>query len=224
MFPLYQQLVLLLFLNSSAWLSTPDVLRHAASEPTFNADRRRERREHLSSIAPNGRIAKSSIVKSPNRREISFPVTLVEEESAMNWLFKEEPSHYAFETLVADGATRWSGVKNPQAQKNLRSVRKGDAILYYHTGDEKAVVGLARAKGNAYPDPEMEASQGTGPHVVDVEPVRRLSRPVTLAAMKANAAFAESPLVRIPRLSVMPITDKEWAAVEKMAGEKLATE
>jgi len=136
----------------------------------------------------------------------------------MHWLFKEEPSHYSFDALVADKETRWSGVKNPQAQKNLRSVKKGDAILYYHTGDEKAVVGLARAKANAYPDPEDTAGKL---HVVDVLPVRRLERPVTLAQLKANRAFKDSPLVRIPRLSVMPITDEEWAAVEKLAGEKL---
>lgn len=137
----------------------------------------------------------------------------------MKWLFKEEPSHYSFDALVDEGGTRWSGVKNPQAQKNLRSVRKGDAILYYHTGDEKAVVGLARAGGNAYPDPEDAAGKM---YVVDVKAVRRVARPVTLAEIKANAAFTESPLVRIPRLSVMPITDEEWGALEKMAGEPLA--
>lgn len=137
----------------------------------------------------------------------------------MHWLFKEEPSHYSFDALVADGGTRWSGVKNPQAQKNLRSVKKGDVILYYHTGDEKAVVALARAKANAYPDPEDASGKM---YVVDVQPVRRLERPVTLAAVKASRAFADSPLVRIPRLSVMPITDEEWAALEKMAGEPLA--
>ncbi len=135
----------------------------------------------------------------------------------MHWLFKEEPSHYSYAALEADGGTRWSGVKNPQAQKNLRAVKKGDAILYYHTGDEKAVVGLARARGNAYPDPEDAAGRL---HVVDVQPVRRLKRPVALADLKANRAFRDSPLVRIPRLSVMPITDEEWAAVEELAGEK----
>jgi predicted RNA-binding protein with PUA-like domain len=142
----------------------------------------------------------------------------------MHWLFKEEPSHYSFDALVADGETRWSGVKNPQAQKNLRAVKKGDTVLYYHTGDEKAVVGLARAKANAYPDPEAGVGQSSSfvkGHVVDVVPVRRLQRPVTLAELKADKAFRESPLVRIPRLSVMPITDEEWAAVEKLAGEKL---
>ncbi len=136
----------------------------------------------------------------------------------MHWLFKEEPSHYSFDALVKDGETRWSGVRNPQAQKNLRSVKKGDSVLYYHTGDEKAVVGLARAKANAYFDPEDAAGKM---FVVDIVPVRPLKRPVTLAELKANKAFDGSPLVRIPRLSVMPITDEEWAAVEREAGEKL---
>jgi len=154
----------------------------------------------------------------------------------MHWLFKEEPSHYSFDALAADGETRWSGVKNPQAQKHLRSVKKGDGVLYYHTGDEKAIVGLARAKADAYPDPEAagqpsrpsspasvgQASRPSGgPHVVDILPVRRLVRPVTLAELKAHPAFRDSPLARIPRLSVMPITDEEWTAVEQLAGEKL---
>jgi predicted RNA-binding protein with PUA-like domain len=135
----------------------------------------------------------------------------------MKWLFKEEPTHYGYDSLVSDGQTRWSGVKNPQAQKYLRSVKKGDEIFYYHTGDEKAVVGLARARGSAYPDPE---DAGGKTFVVDVEPVRKLRRPVTLAEMKASRAFQDSPLVRIPRLSVMPIDDEEWDEVTRLAGER----
>lgn len=136
----------------------------------------------------------------------------------MKWLFKEEPSHYGYETLVAEGGTRWSGVKNPQAQKNLRSVRKGDPILYYHTGDQKAVVGLARARGDAYPDPDDPSGKA---FVVDVQPVRKLTHAVSLADIKATPAFRDSPLVRIPRLSVVPVQDAEWTAVERLAGESL---
>jgi predicted RNA-binding protein with PUA-like domain len=136
----------------------------------------------------------------------------------VKWLFKEEPSHYSYQDLEADGGTRWSGVRNPQAQKNLRSVRKGDPILYYHTGDEKAVVGLARAAGDAYPDPDDASGRS---HVVDVVPVRRLARPVGLADIKAVPSFRESPLARIPRLSVVPISEDEWEAVEGLAGAKL---
>src|SRR5438045_9291116 len=120
----------------------------------------------------------------------------------MNWLFKEEPTHYGFDALIKDGKTVWSGVKNPLAQKHLRSVKKGDRLFYYHTGDEKAVVGVAKALGDAYPDPDDESGK---PFVVDVAPVTRLPRPVTLAEIKADGAFQDFPLVRIARLSVSPV-------------------
>lgn len=132
----------------------------------------------------------------------------------MNWLFKEEPAHYNFDALVKDGSTVWSGVKNPLAQKHLRSVKKGDRIFYYHTGAEKSVVGIARALKDAYADPADTAGRQS---VVDVGPVKKLPRPVTLAAIKADPAFKDFPLVRISRLSVMPVTDAEWARIEKMA-------
>lgn len=134
----------------------------------------------------------------------------------MNWLFKEEPSHYSFAELQRDGRTVWSGVRNPLAQKHLRSVRKGDRIFYYHTGDEKAIVGIARAAGNAYEDPEARSMS-----VVDVVPVKALPRPVTLAEIKASGRFASFPLVRVPRLSVMPVTDDEWESIEAMARENV---
>ncbi len=130
----------------------------------------------------------------------------------MTWLFKEEPTHYSFEQLQKDGRTVWSGVRNALAQKHLRAVRKGDRILYYHTGDEKAVVGIARAASDAYPDPDDRALA-----VVDVAPVKRLPRPVTLSEIKTSGRFASFPLVRIPRLSVMPVTDEEWKAIEEMS-------
>ncbi len=133
----------------------------------------------------------------------------------MNWLFKEEPTHYAFDALVKDGKTIWSGVKNPLAQKHLRSVKKGDRIFYYHTGDEKAVVAIAKATSDAYPDPADKSGRA---FVVDVVPVKKLGRPVTLGEIKADRAFAMFPLVRIPRLSVMPVDDGLWQRIEKMAG------
>jgi len=134
--------------------------------------------------------------------------------AAMPWLFKEEPPHYSFDDFVKDKKTVWSGVKNPLAQKHLRSVKKGDQIFYYHTGDEKAIVGVARALGDAYPDPNDQSGKAS---VVDVAPVKKLARPVTLAEIKADKAFAEFPLVRISRLSVMPVSAQEWARIEKMA-------
>jgi predicted RNA-binding protein with PUA-like domain len=133
----------------------------------------------------------------------------------MNWLFKEEPTHYSFDDLVRDGKTAWSGVKNALAQKHLKSVQKGDRVFFYHTGDEKAVVGIARAAGAPYPDP----ADGAGRlYAVDIAPVKRLKRPVTLAAIKAEPAFASFALVRIARLSVMPVSDQEWERIERMSG------
>ena len=133
----------------------------------------------------------------------------------MNWLFKEEPTHYSFDALVKDKKAVWSGVRNPLAQKHLRSVRKGDRIFYYHTGNEKAVVGIAKALGDAYPDPKDKSGKQS---VVDVAPSKKLPRPVTLAEIKADPAFKTFPLVRISRLSVMPVTDAEWERIETLAG------
>ena len=136
--------------------------------------------------------------------------------ATMNWLFKEEPSNYSFDALVKDKKTVWSGVKNPVAQRNLRSVKKGDQIFFYHTGDEKSVVGIAKALGDAYPDPNDAAGKAS---VVDVGPVKKLARPVTLKAIKADPWFADFALVRISRLSVMPVTDGEWSRIEAKAGK-----
>jgi predicted RNA-binding protein with PUA-like domain len=134
----------------------------------------------------------------------------------MNWLFKEEPTHYSYDDLVRDGKTSWTGVKNPLAQKHLRSVKKGDQIFFYHTGDEKSVVGITRALGDAYPDPADTAGKL---YAVDVGPVKKLKAPVTLAAIKADTRFASFPLTRLPRLSVMPVTDQEWRTIVAMAND-----
>lgn len=131
-----------------------------------------------------------------------------------NWLVKEEPEHYSYDALVRDGRTVWSGVRNPLAQKHLRGIRKGDRIFYYHTGKEKAVVAIAKAAGDAYDDPKDTSGKLA---VVEIAPDRKLARPVTLAEIKADAAFASFPLVRMARLSVMPVSDSEWARIEKMS-------
>lgn len=133
----------------------------------------------------------------------------------MNWLFKEEPGNYSFDDLVRDGKTTWTGVKNPLAQKHLRSVAKGDQIFFYHTGSEKSVIGVMKAVAAAYPDP---ADKSGKLYAVDVAPVRKLPRPVTLAAIKGDTSFAGFALVRMSRLSVMPVTDQQWSRIEKMAG------
>ena len=132
----------------------------------------------------------------------------------MQWLFKEEPTHYSYDDLARDGKTSWTGVKNPLAQKHLRSVKKGDRIFFYHTGDEKSVVGIAKAAGPAYPDPKDTAGKL---YAVDVEPVKKLKAPVTLAAIKADKRFAAFPLVRMPRLSVMPVDDETWERIVAMS-------
>ena len=132
-----------------------------------------------------------------------------------DWLFKEEPGCYSFADLERDGATTWSGVTNALAQIHLRAIKKGDRILYYHTGDEKAVVGLMEAAADASPDPDDEKGKRV---VVKVKPVRRLKKPVPLIDLKADKAFADWELVRISRLSVMPVPPAIWKKIEKMSG------
>ena len=130
------------------------------------------------------------------------------------WLIKEEPGSYSYDQLVKDGKTVWSGVKNALAQKHLQSIRKGDPIFYYHTGSEKAVVAIASAGSDSYPDPRDTSGKL---FAVDVVPKKRLANPVPLAAIKAKKSFASFPLVRISRLSVMPVTDAEWKEIEEMS-------
>jgi predicted RNA-binding protein with PUA-like domain len=133
----------------------------------------------------------------------------------MPFLMKEEPTHYSYDAFAKDRGATWTGVKNPLAQKHLRSVRKGDLVFYYHTGDEKQIVGIAKAASDAYADPADKTGKA---HVVDLVPVKKLTTPVTLAAIKADKRFAEFPLTYMPRLSVMPVNDKEWKAILAMAG------
>jgi predicted RNA-binding protein with PUA-like domain len=135
---------------------------------------------------------------------------------SMNWLFKEEPSHYSYDAFAKDKKAVWSGVKNPVAQRNLRSVKKGDSVFYYHTGDEKAVVGIAKAARVAYPDPDDASGKA---HVVDIVPVKKLKRPVTLKEVKADPFFKDFALVRISRLSVMPVTDAQWKRIETLGAQ-----
>ena len=132
----------------------------------------------------------------------------------MKWLVKEEPETYGYDQFERDGQTVWAGVKNPLAQIHLRSIRKGDRVLYYHTGKEKAVVGIAKATRNAYPDP---ADPSGKLFAVDLAPEKKLSKPVTLATIKDDKLFADFPLVRISRLSVMPVSEAEWARIEKLS-------
>ena len=129
------------------------------------------------------------------------------------WLFKTEPSAYSFQQLQKDKKTVWDGVKNNLALKHLAGIQKGDEIIIYHTGDEKAAVGIARALSATYPDPSKKEPKLL---VVEIEPVKTLSRPLTLAEMKANAKLKNFDLVRLARLSVMPVSDGQWKIMEGM--------
>jgi predicted RNA-binding protein with PUA-like domain len=133
---------------------------------------------------------------------------------AQRWLFKTEPSAYSFARLEADGRTVWDGVRNALALRHLAAVRPGDEVLVYHTGDEKAAVGIARATRGAYPDPAHEDPKLV---VVDLEPVRALPRPVALADMRRSPKLAGFDLLRLPRLSVMPVSAAQWAEILRMA-------
>jgi len=129
------------------------------------------------------------------------------------WLLKTEPSTYSFADLVKEKRTRWDGITNPVALRHLRQAKAGETAVIYHTGDEKSCVGLARIVEPAYADPRNDKLV-----VVDLEAGDALPGPVTLAAMKADPAFADSPLVRQGRLSFVPLTDAQLARIHALAG------
>ena len=135
-----------------------------------------------------------------------------------HWLVKTEPSTYSYEDLAKQGRAVWDGVANAVALKNLRSMAPGDDVLVYHTGDVKAAVGLARVVSAPYPDPKAKDAKLT---VVDLEAVRALARPVTLAEVKADPVFADFVLVRQGRLSVMPIEPRAFARILALGKTRL---
>jgi predicted RNA-binding protein with PUA-like domain len=137
-----------------------------------------------------------------------------------SWLFKQEPGCYSFADLERDGATAWDGVANNLARKHLRQVRQGDRILYYHTGAEKAIVGEMRAVADATADPQSGDDKAV---VVRVEPAQRWSHPVTLQTIKADQLLAAWDLVRLPRLSVVPVTEAQWRRLEELGRRANAT-
>lgn len=130
------------------------------------------------------------------------------------WLLKTEPTVYSYADLVKEKKTVWSGVSNNAALKHMRSMKKGDLAFIYHTGDEKAVVGIAEVLSGPYADPGMDDPKLV---VVDLKPKEPLKRPVSLAAIKADPRFAGFELVRIPRLSVMPVGKPVWDAILRMS-------
>lgn len=133
------------------------------------------------------------------------------------WLLKTEPSEYSFDDLEREGGTRWGGVTQPHALLHLRRIEAGDTALIYHTGSERAVVGLAVVTRGGYPDPESHDPKRA---VCDVRPTERLKRPVTLAQIKAHPALQSWELVRLARLSVLPVSHEQWNIVRRMAQVK----
>ena len=133
---------------------------------------------------------------------------------AGHWLLKTEPATFSWADLLRDGRAVWDGVRNPAALGHIRAMRAGDQAFVYHTGGEKAVVGICRIESEPYPDPKAGDPRLV---VVDIEPVQPLAAPVTLARIKADPRFAGFALVRIPRLSVMPVTPDQWRAILRMA-------
>ena len=135
--------------------------------------------------------------------------------TASHWLVKSEPNTYSFADLQRDGRTVWDGVRNNAAALHLKAMAEGDEVLFYHSQEGLAVVGVAKVVRTAFPD----ASDPSGRFVaVELAPVRALKTPVTLAQMKAEPALAQLAMVRQGRLSVSPVTDAEWAAILRMAG------
>jgi predicted RNA-binding protein with PUA-like domain len=131
------------------------------------------------------------------------------------FLVKTEPSTYSFADLQRDTRTVWDGVSNPAALKHLATIRKGDTVIIYHTGDEKQAVGLAVAASDAYPDPKLKDPKRP---VVDLTAERALPEPVTLAQVKADVVLKGTELARLPRLSVMPFSEPHFQRLLKLAG------
>ena len=134
-------------------------------------------------------------------------------ETKGHWLVKQEPEDYSWDDLVRDGSTQWTGVRNFQARNNLRQMSVGDAVLFYHSGKEKSVVGIARVSKAAYPDPTADNGDWIA---VDIAPVKRLSQPVSLADIRTNSKLRDLLLVRQSRLSVMPVSESDFDEIVRM--------
>ncbi|RMG03986.1 MAG: EVE domain-containing protein [Acidobacteria bacterium] len=128
------------------------------------------------------------------------------------WLVKQEPEDYSFDDLIKEGETDWTGVRNYQARNNLRSMKKGDKVLFYHSGSEKAVVGLTEVTEEHFPDPT-----DTNWLAVKIKPLKKFNNPVSLATIKSQKSLQNIALVRQPRLSVMPLSEEEFNTILKLA-------
>jgi len=134
-----------------------------------------------------------------------------------HWLLKTEPKAYSWDDLTRDGKTVWDGIKNPLALKHLRSASKGDEVLIYHTGNERRAMGIARIAQPHYLDPKKKDPRAS---VVDIEIVRPLGEPVTLEQIKTDPAFGGWDLLRLSRLSFVPVPAKMWSRILKLSGTR----
>jgi predicted RNA-binding protein with PUA-like domain len=133
------------------------------------------------------------------------------------WLIKSEPSTYSWDQLVKDKQTFWDGVRNYAARNNLRAMKKGEEVLFYHSNEGVEIVGIAKVAKEAYQDPTTEDKAWL---VVDFKPLKKLKKPVTLVQVKADKRLANMDLVRLGRLSVQSVKEEEWNIIMEMAGEK----
>src|SRR2546426_3238097 len=138
-------------------------------------------------------------------------------ERVSYWMVKQEPETYSWDDFVRDGNTDWTGVRNYQARNNLREMKTGDSVLFYHSGKEKAVVGAAEVLKAAYPDPTADDSQWVA---VDLKPVKPFDAPVPLAAIRYDKRLSALPMIRQSQLSVMPLTKDEFDAIVTMGKSK----
>ncbi|GIU82631.1 MAG: EVE domain-containing protein [Acidobacteria bacterium] len=132
------------------------------------------------------------------------------------WLVKQEPEEYSFDDLLRDGKTKWTGVRNYQARNNLRQMKKGDKVLFYHSVSEKAVVGLAEVSRESFPDPTDEKWVA-----VELKPIEKLACPVSLEKIKSEKLLQNIALIRQPRLSVMPLSEEEFEKILELANSKI---
>jgi len=137
------------------------------------------------------------------------------------WLLKTEPEEYSWQDLVEEGQGVWDGVKAPAALKNLRRIKKGDQLFIYHTGQERAVVGIAKVTAEAYPDPSEDDGKL---FVIKIAPVEQLRRVVSLKQIKSSGLFPDWDLIRLPRLSVVPVSKEQWDFVVSQSEPELKSE
>ena len=133
------------------------------------------------------------------------------------WMVKQEPEPYSWSDFVSDGVTDWTGVRNYQARNNLREMKTGDRVLFYHSGKDKAVVGIAEVVKGAYPDPTADDVQWVA---VDLQPIKALKNPVPLAAIRYDKRLSQLPLIRQSQLSVMPLTKDEFDVIVALGAGK----